>query len=94
MIAAELQRSIWPWYRHKIQNGLQGTELLTVTLCFQICICAATTGGAGCCTKNVRLPEQFLMMVEASDAPRVLVRVVATKKMAISKKKFPPRPGF
>jgi len=34
------------------------------------------------------------MMVEASDAPRVLVRVVATKKMAISKKKFPPRPGF
>ena len=32
-------------------------------------------------------------MIEASDAPRVLVRVVATEKMAISKK-IPPSPVF
>lgn len=52
----------------------------TVTLCFPICLCAVPTGAAGCCTNNIKLPEQILVMIETSDAPCIFIKVVATKK--------------
>ena len=55
-------------------------KVFVVTLCFTLCICTVATGAANCCTKNIRLMKLFLVMIEAHDAPHILVGVVVAKK--------------
>ena len=65
---------------NKIHDGLRYQKSLIATLCFSLCICAATTGATNCCAHNISLPKLLLVVIEACDAPCILVRVVITEK--------------
>ncbi len=90
MVLPRLEDSLYVLYKFhtspSVPEEFKKQSSTIATLYFPICICLATAGATNHCVDNVSLPEQICMIINASNTPHILVRVVGLKQLVVSKK--------